>query len=259
MLPFQLIEPGRDGVLAPAGACAMGVMAKVPRSGRVKTRLVPPLTHEQASALSGCFLRDVAATISAAARSGSRPIRGVAVYLPRGEEQRFEDLLPRDFLLLPQRGADLGERLFNAALDLLSAGFHSVCLVNSDSPTLPVALLLEAALALAAPGDRVVIGPASDGGYYLVGLKRAHRRLFEDVTWSSPSVLAQTLERARELSTEVHLLPEWYDVDDARSLRLLCRELFGQRNVAVAPGGRGAATRALLDEVLPQLEGFTVE
>jgi rSAM/selenodomain-associated transferase 1 len=256
MLPFLVLEPGRDGVFAPAGACAIGIMAKAPRSGRVKTRLVPPLTHEQASALSRCFVRDVATSIAAAARSGSPPIRGVAVYLPRGEERSFEGLLPGDFLLLPQRGADLGERLFQAATDLLAAGFHSVCLVNSDSPTLPSSLLLEAAVALAAPGERVVIGPASDGGYYLIGLKRAHRRLFEDVSWSSPAVLGQTLDRARELSLEVHLLPEWYDVDDAHSLRLLCRELFGRRNVAVAAG---AATRALLDEVLPQLDSFTVD
>ncbi len=256
MHPFHVIEPGRDGALAPAGACAIGIMAKAPRSGRVKTRLVPPLTHEQASALSGCFVRDVATTIAAAARSGSPPIRGVAVYLPRGEEQRFEGLLPSDFLLLTQRGADLGERLFHSAMDLLAAGFHSVCLVNSDSPTLPESLLLEAAVALDAPGERVVIGPSIDGGYYLVGLKRAHRRLFEDVSWSSPAVLGQTLERARELSLKVHLLPEWYDVDDAPSLRLLCRELFGPRNATVATG---SATRALLGEVLPRLEGFAAE
>jgi hypothetical protein len=234
-------------------------MTKVPRSGRVKTRLVPPLTHDQASALSRCFLRDVADSVVAAARTGSPSIRGVAVYLPHGEEELFDGLLPREFLLMPQRGADLGERLFNAAADLLASGFHSVCLVNSDSPTLPSSLLLEAALALDAPAERVVIGPARDGGYYLLGLTRAHRRLFEEISWSTAAVLRQTLERARELGLEVHLLPEWYDVDDAPSLRVLCRELFGERNVAVACDGRGAATRALLGEVLPRLDGFTAE
>ncbi len=236
----------------------MGIMAKVPLSGRVKTRLVPPLTHDQASALSGCFLRDVAGAIAAAAEADPARIRGVVVYLPQGEEQGFDGLLPRDFQLLLQRGSHLGERLFHAALDLLAAGFDSVCLVNSDSPTLPSSLLREAALALQAPGDRVVLGPASDGGYYLVGLKRAHRRLFEDVSWSTPSVLAQTMERARELSLETHLLPEWYDVDDTRSLRLLCRELFG-RNGSPEPGGPGASTRALLQALIPQLDSFTLE
>jgi rSAM/selenodomain-associated transferase 1 len=200
----------------------------------------------------------VAATIAAAAESRPGLIQGVAVYLPQGEEQGLEGLLPRDFLLLLQRGGDLGERLFHAVVDLLAAGFPAVCLVNSDSPTLPTSLLSDAAQALQAPGDRVVLGPASDGGYYLIGLKRAHRRLFEEIAWSTPSVLAQTLERARGLPLEAHLLPEWYDVDDQRSLRLLCRELF-ERGGAAAPGERGASTRALLDTLLPQVGWATLE
>lgn len=235
----------------------MGIMAKVPHAGRVKTRLVPPLTHDQASALSECFLRDVAESVATAAETDHARIQGVAVYLAEGEEQDLGRGLPRDFLLLAQRGEHLGERLFHATVDLLAAGFHSVCLVNADSPTLPSALLREAVLALQAPGDRVVLGPASDGGYYLIGLKRAHRRLFEEITWSTPSVFAQTIERARELSLEVHRLPEWYDVDDRQSLGLLCQELFGRD--ANGAARRGASTRALLDQLLPQLGSFPLE
>src|SRR5919204_4122023 len=247
MPPLSLVQSGRSFRL-PEGSCAMGIMAKVPRSGRVKTRLVPPLTHDQASALSECFLRDVAASVATAAETDHARIQGVAVYLADGEEQEFRRGLPRDFLLLAQRGEHLGERLFHAVVDLLASGFHSVCLVNGDSPTLPSSLLREAVLALHAPGDRVVLGPASDGGYYLIGLKRAHRRLFEEISWSTSSVLAQTLERARELSLEVHRLAEWYDVDDRESLRLLCHELFG-RDAKHMPSGRGASTRALLHDL----------
>lgn len=236
----------------------MGMMVKVPRSGRVKTRLVPPLTHEQACALGECFLRDVAASIVAAAETDGARIQGLAVYLPDGEEHGFGDRLPGNFWLLPQRGEHLGERLFHAAGDLLAAGFHSVCLVNADSPTLPSSLLREAALALQPAGDRIVLGPARDGGYYLIGLKRAHRRLFDEISWSTPSVLRQTTERARELSLDVHLLPEWYDVDDHESLRLLCKELFGRRDRRL-PAGRGASTRALLDELLPRLGSSILE
>lgn len=253
----SLVEPSRSP-RPQAGACALGIMAKVPRSGRVKTRLVPPLTHDQASALSECFLRDVAASVGTAAETDRARIQGVAVYLAEGAAEDFRKLLPREFLLLAQRGEHLGERLFHAAVDLLAAGFGSVCLVNSDSPTLPAALLREAVLALQAPGDRVVLGPARDGGYYLIGLKRAHRRLFEEISWSTSSVLDQTLERARELSLDVHRLAEWYDVDDRESLRLLCRELFG-RDASHVRDGRGASTRALLDELLPQLDAFTLE
>jgi uncharacterized protein len=231
-------------------------MAKVPRCGRVKTRLVPPLSHDQASALSCCFLRDVADAIAVAARAHPAPVQGLAVYLPKGEEQGFEGVLPSDFLLLQQRGEGLGERLLHATEDLLTVGYDSVCLVNSDSPTLPSSVFRDAADLLRAPGNRVVLGPAMDGGYYLIGLKSVPRRLFEDISWSTPSVLAQTLERARELSLEVHLLPEWYDVDDQQSLRLLCRELF---KVDSGASGRGASTRALLDTLLPQLESFRYE
>jgi glycosyltransferase A (GT-A) superfamily protein (DUF2064 family) len=111
--------------------------------------------------------------------------------------------------------------------DLLDAGYGSVCLVNSDSPTLPTAFLIEAARVLQAPGDRMVLGPAEDGGYYCIGLKRPHPRLFEEIAWSTPSVFAQTCERAREIGLDRIVLPVWYDVDDPLSLRRLVGELIG--------------------------------
>src|SRR5262249_20482656 len=83
----------------------------------------------------------------------------------------------------------------------------------------------ETARLLAQPGDRAVLGPSSDGGYYLLGLKARHRRLFEDVAWSTDQVAGQTLARAAEIGLDVHVLPEWYDVDDLASLQTLCTEL----------------------------------
>jgi rSAM/selenodomain-associated transferase 1 len=234
----------------------MGIMAKVPRSGQVKTRLVPPLTHEQASVLSQCFLRDVAAAVVRAAEARRGHVQGHAVYSPEGEEESARRIFPDGFGLVLQRGQDLGERLFHAIEDLLSAGFASVCLINGDSPTLPSALLQEAARALESPGDRVVLGPASDGGYYLIGLKRAHRRLFEGIAWSTEVVRAQTEARARELSLPLLRLPEWHDVDDGRSLRALCRELFEADGEHARP--EGANTRAYLEALLPQLDSLLV-
>ena len=86
-------------------------------------------------------------------------------------------------------------------------------------------VLVEAARALAVPGDRLVLGPAADGGYYLIGLKHPHRRLFEDIAWSTEHVFRQTLERAAELGLDTVTLPGWYDVDDVASLRRLAGEL----------------------------------
>jgi hypothetical protein len=91
---------------------------------------------------------------------------------------------------------------------------------------LPTALLVETAEVLARPGDRAVLGPSTDGGYYLLGLKHAHRRLFDDIDWSTERVALQTLDRANEIGLDVHYLPAWYDVDDSQSLRQLHVELF---------------------------------
>jgi len=201
-------------------------MSKAPCAGMVKTRLVPPLTPEEAAALNLCFLSDMTANIADVARSGGAD--GVAVYTPVGAESAYDGLLPEGFSLLAQRGASLGDRLFHAAEDLLAVGYGSLCLIDSDSPTLPGPLLRAAVAALKRPGDRVALGPADDGGYYLIGLKHAHRRLFEDIDWSTARVLRQTIERAAEINLAVELLPAWYDVDEASSLRRLCEELFAK-------------------------------
>lgn len=212
---------------SPRGSCALAVMIKAPRAGASKTRLVPPLTPEEAAALSVSFLRDTAANIAGVAAEGSA--EGVAVYTPAGAEAAFDGLLPLSFSMLAQRGESFGERLFHAAEDLLAAGYQSVCLIDSDSPTLPPALLAAAISALARPGDRVLLGAADDGGYYLIGLKSAHRGLFTDIDWSTERVLAQTIERAAAMALEVEALPAWYDVDDATTLQRLCDELFSKK------------------------------
>lgn len=197
-------------------------MAKLPIAGSVKTRLTPPLAPEEAAALSECFLRDM--TMNFASLNAGRT-EGVVLYTPVNAGAVLRGLLPNAFKLLVQRGETLGERLINAADELLSTGFESVCLINSDSPTLPREILETAVSYLAQNGDRVVLGPSEDGGYYLIGLKRPHRNLFERIAWSTADVLAHTIERAAEINLPVETLPTWYDVDDVATLRLLCNEL----------------------------------
>ena len=158
-----------------------------------------------------------------------------------------------------QRGETLGERLINAATQLLKE-FDSVCLINSDSPTLPLKVLSNAVSLLAEAGDRVVLGPSHDGGYYLIGLKRPHRYLFERIAWSTADVLAHTVERASEIDLPVELLPMWYDVDDAATLNLLCEELGqlpnGTSNRVRYEGGYVAPiTRNYLAELMKQNGG----
>lgn len=227
--PYTILNPYTSTPCAARAACALGIMIKAPRAGASKTRLVPPLTHEEAAELSVSFLRDTAANIAEACVLTGELAGGVAVYTPVGAEAAFDGLLAPGFSLLAQRGENFGERLFNAADDLLRVGFASVCLIDSDSPTLPTRALVAAVEELSKPGDRCVLGPADDGGYYLIGLKRAHRSLFERIAWSTDRVLAQSVERAGEIGLDALLLPAWYDVDDAATLARLCEELFSAR------------------------------
>ena len=226
--------------------CAIAIMAKASVAGTVKTRLVPPLTQEEAAAFNTCCLSDIAANIIAAAEVV--PIQCFAAYSPAGSEAFFAALLPDRLQLLPPKEPTIGRSLFHAAHDLLAAGYGAVGLVNADSPTLPTRVLVEAVRCLRQPGDGLVLGPAVDGGYYLIGLKRFHGRLFEDIDWSTERVCRQTVARAQEIGLAVAMLPEWYDVDDDQALALLVRELFSGSH-ATTPYEAGYAaprTAALL-------------
>ena len=228
------------------GLCALAVMTKAPRPGKVKTRLTPPLTPTEAATLNTCFLRDTATAIATTAREGIA--RGIAVYMPVGAEETYAVILPAEFELIPQRGDAIGERMALAFEDLFSLGFDSVCLIGSDSPTLPQQAFAQAAQILTEPEDQVVLGPSEDGGYYLIGLKKLHRALLEKIEWSTERVLEQTIKKAREINLPIHLLTTWYDVDDWATLRRLCRELFAdQREPEAFPA---PATREYLNEIL---------
>jgi rSAM/selenodomain-associated transferase 1 len=216
-----------------AGNCAIAVMAKAPRPGQVKTRLSPLLQPHEAAEMSAAFLRDVTANIALASREAA--ISGWVAYAPTGSERLFDGMLEPGTRLVLADGATepaagvrgFGLCLLHAARSLLGRGAAAVCLLNSDSPTLPTTLLVEAARLLAAPGDRVVLGPAEDGGYYLLGFKRPHAGLFAEIAWSTELVAAQTRERVAGLELELVELAAWYDVDDPAALRRLVKGMDG--------------------------------
>ncbi len=271
MKQFRVLDPTHAEKVS-RSLCALAVMTKAPQAGRVKTRLVPPLTPEEAAELNKCFLRDTAAAISRACSrrpagdAGKMELKhqdsashseattascGIAVYTPVGAESAYANILPADFSLLPQRGNGFGERLYFATEDLFECGFESVCLIDSDSPTIPAAKFRQAVELLASPEDRIVLGPSDDGGYYLIGLKKSHREVFEEIDWSTERVLDQTIQRATGIGLEVRLLPAGYDIDDGASLRRLCDELLGE-NVrdGVAPNTRNFLARVAAQKIL---------
>jgi rSAM/selenodomain-associated transferase 1 len=227
------------GVMA-GGGCAIAVMAKAPRPGRVKTRLVPPLSYDEACAMSAGFLRDITDNIALAARDAR--IAGYVAFAPEGQEALFDGIVaPGTRFVLADGAIDappgvegFGRCLLHAAQALFAHGHDAACLLNSDSPTLPTALLVQAAEVLAEAGDRVVLGPADDGGYYIIGMKAAHAGLFSDIAWSTERVADQTRERARSLGLELVELATWYDVDDAAALARLMRDV--DRADAAQPG-----------------------
>src|SRR5215510_11518674 len=199
---------------------ALVIVAKAPVVGQVKTRLCPPLSAAEAAELFRCFLVD---TVE---RACTVPNTQVCVaFTPADSEALFRALLPFPLQYLPQRGNGLGERLVNIFADLLHDGFSNVVIMDSDSPTLPTVYLQEAFTLLSDSGNNAVFGPCSDGGYYLVGARAVHRGLFENITWSTSSVLTETLAQARFHKLNVTLLPAWYDVDNGADLHKLAVEL----------------------------------
>ncbi len=227
-MTYPILDPKHGIQPQFQGLCALAVMSKAPRPGTVKTRLCPPLTPLEAAELNTCFLQDTAENLAnVAAQTGhAHPIIS---YTPVGDEALFDGLLPRGFHLLPQRGEDFSQRLNYTVEDALAMGFSSVCLIDSDSPTVPAAAYLRAVAELGRSGDRVVLGPSHDGGYFLIGLKAAHSAVFSDITWSSSQVAGQTRERCATAGLDVVELPLWYDVDDTATLSILESELlFGQ-------------------------------
>ena len=223
---------------------AVAIICKTPRPGHSKTRLSPPLAPDECAAISACFIQDLSATIASVAGDGRAD--GYAVYTPAGTEAELHTLLPRGFGLVLQGGGDLGARLDKGIRDLIAAGHAGAILINSDSPTLPAAIL-DAAVDAVRGGDHLVISPALDGGYALIGLSRPHPHLFADIPWSTDAVYELTLQRAREIDLPVIALDGWYDVDDGASYAMLERELDGVRPpFAKAPAQHAPKTRAFV-------------
>jgi rSAM/selenodomain-associated transferase 1 len=228
-------------------SCAIAVMAKAPRPGSSKTRLCPPLSPEQAARLSVGFHRDMFGNLAHAAWQA--PIAGYAAYAPAGTEAAMKALMPRGMGLVLADGTPpmredvrgFGRCLLHAIDRLFALGHVAACVLNSDSPTLPSAYLVRAARVLMEPADRIVLGPAEDGGYYLLGMRDVHASLFADIAWSTDTVAHATRCRAAELGLEVVELPVWYDVDDAASLLRLRLEIgAGVPGAYPAPATREA-------------------
>ncbi len=191
---------------------ALGIFAKAPVPGQVKTRLSPPLTPEEAAALYRLCLEETVEALSGG------PWDLILFYA--GEADFFRQAFPA-LPLRPQTGAGLGERMAGALAGLLAEGYGAAALVGSDTPDLPLSLVEEAFDRLG--GAEVVVAPSDDGGYVLIGESRHHPPLFRDIPWSTPAVLPLTRRRAEDLAIPYAEAPPWEDLDDHASLLRLIK------------------------------------
>ncbi len=193
----------------------LAVVAKQPERGNVKTRIAKTLGDELAAELCRSALHD---TLSLA--MSITDVAHVLSYAPPTEEgQRYFNQVAPTFVLIPQQGATFSERLSGTCSRLLQR-YAPVVLIGSDSPDLPATFIRSAFELLQAQAD-VVLGPAVDGGYYLLGLRSMQPTLFERIDWSTEAVAEQTRERAAEARLRLADLPYWHDLDTVDDLKVL--------------------------------------
>jgi len=197
-------------------ANALAVMAKAPVVGRVKTRLLPALSAEEAAELARALLVDQLSHLEKLDFADR-----YLAFAPDEERGLMEALAPPGFQLFTQQGDDLGSRMEAIFSRLLAMGHKRVVLIGGDLPALPLSVLAEAYAFLESATRRVALGPSRDGGYYLVGCNQPVPEIFLGMHWSHHEVLAQTRERLTAMNIDYYLLPSWFDIDTLDDLKHL--------------------------------------
>lgn len=231
---------------------ALAIVARYPEPGKVKTRLAATIGACQAAALYAAFLGDLAARFGAAHRTGNHAGNYELLWACAPGGRPCADLravVGGERRIIAQRGADFADRLYALACDTRDMGFERLVIMSSDSPHVPATVVTEAFAALALAD--VVLGPAEDGGYYLIGLHlraSAHALappdLFRGIQMSTSTVCAETLARAAALGLSTTLLAPTFDVDEAPDLTRLW-DALRHADPALAPRTWLALSRLL--------------
>ena len=199
---------------------ALVIFAKAPIPGQVKTRLCPPLTPDEAATLHGSFVLDTLERAKAALAAFKLPYDRYLACAPSSTHVFFRIMEERQGVrLMDQVGDDLGARMNQAFDTLFAQGYKSGVIVGTDTPSLPLERYQQALTAL--ESHDLVLGPALDGGYYLIGLNRPTPGLFTGIPWSTDQVLALTQKKAGALGLKTALLESWRDIDTISDLEAL--------------------------------------
>jgi rSAM/selenodomain-associated transferase 1 len=221
--PRTAIESPRQAASPRRAEAVLVLFAKAPIPGQVKTRLCPPLTPDEAASLHGSFVLDSLERSKAAIQQQKLSLDRVLACAPSASHVFFKILGERHGVrLIDQVGDDLGARMDQAASTLFAEGYRRVLIVGTDLPSLPLSIYRDALAQL----DRlpIVLGPALDGGYYLLGLTRPTPELFHQIPWSTAEVLKATVARAETAGLTVGQLQPWRDVDTIEDLRSIIQE-----------------------------------
>lgn len=199
---------------------ALVIFAKAPIPGQVKTRLCSALTEDEAATLHGSFVLDTLERAKAAVNKFTRPVDRFLACAPSSAHVFFRIMEARHGVtLLDQQGDDLGDRMTHAFDTLFARGYRQVCLVGTDVPSLPLTHYRDAFESLTR--HDLILGPATDGGYYLIGMTMPQPDLFADIPWSTDQVMALTQQKAATAGLKTALLPVWNDVDTPDDLQAL--------------------------------------
>jgi uncharacterized protein len=214
---------------------ALVILTKAPKPGQSNTRLVPPLSFEEAADLAAALLID---QVNHLGKYSAAQL--FICYTPSGALSWIEALLPPGASCFDQQGESLGDRMRHAVAYLFARGFQRVILIGGDLPSLPLAIVDAAMESLTNENCEVVLGPSLDGGYYLVGMSRTITEIFDGMIWSRDDVLARTIEKLDDGKKNYKLLSSWYDIDTIADLRRL------EADGGAAPAGPMEKTLALL-------------
>jgi rSAM/selenodomain-associated transferase 1 len=224
----------------------LALFGKQPIPGAVKTRLAAEFGPELAAEMHSAMLFDLL-DLWASDRFLAPGGRRVLVYSPADAGPWFDQRVPEAFALQPQADGDLGDRMHSFFAGEFEEGAERIVLIGSDSPTLDPTLVISAFMCL--EGRDLVLGPATDGGYYLVGCRPPVPPIFRDIAWSTPTVLADTIDRLRDTGLALAILPPWYDVDAPVDWRMMTAHLRALRRAGLDPGL--PRTETLMERITP--------
>jgi rSAM/selenodomain-associated transferase 1 len=207
---------------------AVIIMTKVPIAGTVKTRLQPLLSPKECAELAVAFLRD---TVNKARVVCNKTI---VAFSPFDKQSELEKILKSEYFYVAQKGVNLGEKIFNAFRFAFENNSDSVVMIGTDSPTFP-ADFIESAFDNLKSAD-AVLGKTADGGFYLIGLRRLQKEIFENVEWSTAKTFEQIKQNITHLNYKLQEIPSWYDIDEPEDLKRLYAEFLTDKQAKkIAP------------------------